>query len=218
MTEFIEAAHYDRINLVDWPGGRFFSPQELACRGTGKLKINHMALAKLVRLRRMANAPMIINSAYRSPEHNARVGGAKNSRHLQGDAFDVSMANHDPEKFVAAAKAAGFTGIGWYPPKKGNFIHIDTGPARTWGQPWKAPRFDAEPPAPVVSKPQAAVGAIAVASAGVAEVIQPATLMAVQETVQPMIAYSDVFRTIFMLAGVGLVAWLLWSKFTRKAP
>ena len=33
-----------------------------------------------------------LTSAYRSPGHNARVGGAKNSRHMRGDAFDIDTS------------------------------------------------------------------------------------------------------------------------------
>ena len=41
------------------------------------------------------------------------------------------MANHDPEEFEAAARAIGFKGSGFYP--RSGFIHIDLGPARSWG-------------------------------------------------------------------------------------
>jgi hypothetical protein len=53
---------------------------------------------------------------------------------MQGDAFDVRMENHDPHEFEAAARAVGFTGFGYYP--KSGFMHVDTGPARSWGTPW----------------------------------------------------------------------------------
>lgn len=33
--------------------------------------------------------PVIINSGYRCPEHNAKIGGAKASRHVVGDAVDI---------------------------------------------------------------------------------------------------------------------------------
>ena len=114
-----------------WPS---FSPEELACRGTGQLLIDEPALDKLQALRDFLGKPMIVHSAYRSPEHNRRVGGAKHSQHLYARAFDISMANHDPEVFEEAARAVGFTGFGYY--VKQNFMHIDTGPARTWGAPF----------------------------------------------------------------------------------
>ena len=114
-----------------WPA---FSPREIACKGTGSVLINEAALDKLQALRDRLGKPLVITSAYRSPEHNKRVGGAKNSRHMKGDAFDIRMDNHDPHQFEAAARAVGFTAFGYYP--KSGFMHIDTGPARSWGTPW----------------------------------------------------------------------------------
>lgn len=111
-----------------WPD---FSPREIACRGTGKCAFNFEAMDKLQALRTRLGSPLIVNSAYRSPEHNRAVDGAKNSQHLEAKAFDVSMSNHDPEEYEAAARAVGFTGFGFYP--KSNFIHADIGPARQWG-------------------------------------------------------------------------------------
>jgi zinc D-Ala-D-Ala carboxypeptidase len=127
---------YDHFSKVDprdwrWPS---FSPREIACKGTGRLVVDDQALDKLQALRDRLGKPLILTSAYRSPEHNKRVGGAKNSRHMQGDAFDVMMTNHDPQSFEAAARAVGFTGFGYYP--KSGFMHVDTGSARSWGKPF----------------------------------------------------------------------------------
>jgi hypothetical protein len=61
-----------------WPN---FSPAEIACRGTGKLLVNEAALDALQALRTALAKPLIIRSAYRSPEHNRAVGGAKASKH-----------------------------------------------------------------------------------------------------------------------------------------
>ena len=80
-------------NAWRWPN---FSPAEIACRGTGKLLINEPALDKLQALRERLGKPLIVRSAYRSPEHNRAVGGATRSKHLHGAAFDIAMANHDP--------------------------------------------------------------------------------------------------------------------------
>lgn len=121
-----------------WPD---FSPAEMACRGTGELKIDVDAMSKLQALRDHIGKPLIVQSAYRSAEHNRKVGGARHSMHLRARAFDISMSNHDPAAFEAAARACGFTGFGFY--VKQNFMHIDTGPARQWGKPF--------PPRPVVA-------------------------------------------------------------------
>ena len=108
-----------------WPN---FSPAEIACRGTGKLLVNDPALDKLQALRDRLGKPLIVRSAYRSPEHNRAVGGATRSKHMDGAAFDIAMSNHDPVAFEAAARAVGFLGFGFYP--RSGFMHVDLGPAR----------------------------------------------------------------------------------------
>lgn len=76
--------------------------------------------------------PLGVTSAYRDPEHNARVGGAKGSQHLHGNAYDIDVASLPEAERVAlieAARAAGFAGIGVYD----NSLHFDVGPERAWG-------------------------------------------------------------------------------------
>ena len=130
-------------SIWTWPS---FSPREMACKGTGKLVVDDDAMSKLQALRDMLGKPLIITSAYRSPEHNRAVGGAKASKHMEAIAFDVRMDNHDPHAFEVAARAVGFTGFGYYP--KSGFMHIDTGPERSWGTPWPKTKTDwpVEPP------------------------------------------------------------------------
>jgi hypothetical protein len=125
--------HFSQVPMSDWRW-KSFSPREIASKGEGEILIDDQALDKLQALRDALGKPLVLTSAYRSPAHNKRVGGAKNSRHMQGDAFDVRMENHDPHEFESAARTAGFTGFGYYP--KSGFMHVDTGPARSWGTPW----------------------------------------------------------------------------------
>jgi zinc D-Ala-D-Ala carboxypeptidase len=73
--------------------------------------------------------PLIVLSAYRGPEHK-RAGGAKASKHLEGIAFDIALANYDPEAFEAAGRAVGFKEFGFHP--RSGFV--DLGPARSWGE------------------------------------------------------------------------------------
>lgn len=139
--------HHSDIAKKNW-SFKWFSPQEIACRKTGTVLItveSMAAISKLEAIRTATGAPIMINSGYRSPSHNSAIGGAKNSLHMRGVAFDVSMGNHDPVDFERAARDAGFTGFGYYPDQ--GFIHIDTGPIRTWGKPFpaRASRFVKEP-------------------------------------------------------------------------
>ena len=129
-----------------WPD---FTPQEVASKGEGELAVNEDAMDKLQALRHLVG-PLYLTSAYRSKAHNRRVGGAKQSKHLEARAFDVKQHNLDTVEFEKAARSVGFLGFGFYP--KQNFIHIDTGPAREWGERWIA---DNRPPDTIPDAPPA---------------------------------------------------------------
>ncbi len=78
---------------------------------------------------------MIVSSSYRDPAHNARVGGAKKSSHMDKpcDATDISgIFNRYPDdanwnkhrlKIVKAAMMLGCTRIGSYP--SNGSLHLD---------------------------------------------------------------------------------------------
>lgn len=203
-----------------WPN---FSPEEIACRGDDTVRINEAALDKLQALRDRLGVPMNVNSAYRSPDYNRKVGGAKHSMHLQGAAFDISMANHDPGNFEAAARAVGFTGFGFYP--RQNFMHIDTGRARQWGDPYstRAGRFADEPPRlrenlkeSRTMKGGGAAGVATIGAAGI-EVVQEAVTDA-QSVLQPLIPYLDTLRWLFIimaLIGVGITIYARWDDWRK---
>ena len=190
-----------------------FQPRELACRGTGRLMVDEGALDKLQALRDRLGVPLIVRSAYRSPEHNAAVGGARRSLHMDGIAFDIAMSNHNPSAFEAAARGVGFTGFGFYP--RSGFMHIDTGPARSWGE--RFPVSDTNlPPEPPI-RPEGlredrdvqivgGAGALAVA----AEVLKPdaqgATLLDRLTDASPVV--------LIILAAAGFLIW----RHMRGAP
>jgi hypothetical protein len=197
-----------------WPN---FSPAEIACRGTGKLLINEAALDALQALRRHLNKPVIIRSAYRSPEHNRAVGGAKASKHMEGLAFDIAMANHDPAAFEAVARAAGFKGFGFYP--RSGFIHVDLGPARSWGErfPKRATAFAAETPAArevlAESRTLKGGGAAGVATVGAAGVeVAQQVLAETQGAVLPLVPYLDTLRWLFIAVALGGIAMAIYAR------
>jgi hypothetical protein len=197
-----------------WPN---FSPAEIACRGTGKLLVNDAALDALQVLRTSLGKPLIIRSAYRSPEHNRAVGGAKASKHMEGIAFDVAMANHDPEAFEAAARAAGFKGFGYYP--RSGFIHVDLGPARTWGErfPKRTTAFAAEtPPAREVlaeSRTLKGGGTAGIATVGAAGVeVAQEVLAETQSAVLPLVPYLNTLRWLFIAVALGGIAVAIYAR------
>lgn len=54
--------------------------------------------ANLQVLRDHLGKPIRINSAYRSPAHNAKIGGAKKSQHLLGTAADIVVVGQSPRE------------------------------------------------------------------------------------------------------------------------
>jgi hypothetical protein len=190
-----------------WPS---FSPAEIACRGTGAIKINTDAMDKLQTLRNRLGKPLIVRSGYRSPSHNRAVGGAKASKHMDGIAFDIAMSNHNPAAFAEAARAVGFLGFGTYP--RSGFMHIDLGPARQWGDrfPVRATAFaeDMQPAREVLaqSRTMKGGGAAGVATLGAAGVeVAQNVLAETQSAVLPLVPYLDTLRWVFIaLALVGI--------------
>ena len=79
---------------------KFFSEREFACKCCGQLppsaEQNLQALVEHVLdpARERLGMPITVNSGYRCPTHNAKVGGVKNSQHLKGEAADITCADN----------------------------------------------------------------------------------------------------------------------------
>lgn len=209
-------AHWRDVpaSLWRWPN---FSPAEIACRGTGALRIHEEALDRLQALRDRLGKPLIIRSAYRSPEHNRAVGGAPRSKHMDGMAFDIAMSNHDPAAFEAAAREVGFLGFGFYP--RSGFVHIDLGPARTWGERFEVREvgFAVEtPPARETladSRTMKGSGAAGVATLGAAGVEVAQTVLAETEAaILPLVPYLDTLRWLLIAVALAGVAFTIYAR------
>jgi uncharacterized protein YcbK (DUF882 family) len=80
---------------------------------------------------------MIITSGYRSPAHNRRARGAKNSLHMYCAAVDVQIPGVSKWELAKFARSMpGRGGVGTY--CHTNSIHIDVGPERDWN--WRCRR------------------------------------------------------------------------------
>jgi uncharacterized protein YcbK (DUF882 family) len=136
MKPHLELQHWSDVDW-DWWDSRFpnFHPREIACNGSGILKVHIPSLEALQRVRKVFGKPMFVTSAYRSSAHNKRVGGALRSQHLTGRAFDIAISSTaSGQKLEALARKEGARGIGRYPDRR--FIHLDwrDSAARTWGR------------------------------------------------------------------------------------
>lgn len=79
-------------------------------------------------------------SGYRSPQTNQMLhahsdGVASHSMHLEGRAMDIRLPGKDLSALHNAALSMNAGGVGYY--HGSDFIHIDTGRVRRWGQPEK---------------------------------------------------------------------------------
>lgn len=114
-----------------------FSLSEFNCRDGRKVPPQYMANVKklaenLQVLRDHIGVPININSCYRPPDYNKRIGGAKNSQHLTASAADITTKKYSPrqlaaivEKLIKEGKMKQ-GGLGVYP----SFIHYDIRPRK----------------------------------------------------------------------------------------
>ena len=128
---------------------------ELACHDGSRtpypMKWRKSRLPKLVRvfedIRRHVGGPVTLNCAYRSPDHNRRIGGTKHSQHIEGRAIDlrvpVTMSTSEfhtlIRKIVQSNMLIG--GVGYY----SWGVHVDTrdrinGNVVRWGSTKSLPR------------------------------------------------------------------------------
>lgn len=87
--------------------------------------------AEFEAIRALVGKPIVIGSAYRTPEHNRRSGGARHSQHVEGRALDLyPPRGWDVDRFfVTIARhvrqpTSHVYGLGKYP----TFVHIDIRP------------------------------------------------------------------------------------------
>ena len=102
----------------------FDSPDE---RGS-YMNMDVAFLNKLSKARELAAIGFKITSGYRSPAHNAKVGGVPSSSHTNGHAVDI-YAPTSTQKYliINSLLQVGFNRIG----VAKNFIHVDDDPNKS---------------------------------------------------------------------------------------
>ncbi|PJG86572.1 YcbK family protein [Conservatibacter flavescens] len=101
-------------------------------------KMDPNLFSKLYRIQSqlgLRQAEILIISGYRAPATNAAMrrrsrGVASNSYHTRGQAIDFRIEGASLAKIKQVAERLKNGGVGYYP--RSNFVHIDTGPVRTW--------------------------------------------------------------------------------------
>ena len=83
-----------------------FCVREFRCKDGSDPVFIDTALAELLeRIREHFGKPVTITSAYRTPAHNAKAGGAKFSQHLYGRAADIRVQDVSVEDVAAYAES-----------------------------------------------------------------------------------------------------------------
>ena len=109
-----------------------FNTREFRCRdGSDTVMVDETLTVVLQCIRDHFGKPVTITSGYRTPAHNAAVGGAKSSQHLLGRAADIRVQGVSVEDVAAYAESLmpDWGGVGRYPVKAGRttgWVHVDT--------------------------------------------------------------------------------------------
>ena len=107
-----------------------FRVKEFACAdGSDPIFISPELVSVLQKIRAHFGKPVTITSAYRTPAHNAKVGGVADSQHLFGTAADIKVKNVSPLRVAQYAEQILINkgGIGVYE----TFVHIDVRPTKS---------------------------------------------------------------------------------------
>ena len=108
-----------------------FKVREFACGdGSDAVLVAPRLVMVLETIRSHFCAPVVIHSAYRTPQYNAKVGGVTDSQHCYGTAADIVVRGKTPAQVAAYARQLmpDWGGVGVY--AKQNFVHIDVREAK----------------------------------------------------------------------------------------
>ena len=101
-----------------------FKVREFACGdGSDAVLVAPRLVMVLETIRAHFDAPVVIHSAYRTPQYNAKEGGAAHSQHCYGTAADIVVRGKTPAQVAAYARQLmpDWGGVGKY----ASFTHID---------------------------------------------------------------------------------------------
>ena len=104
-----------------------FKVKEFACKdGSDAVLVAPRLVMVLQSIRSHFGAAVTINSGYRTPQYNTKVGGVAHSQHCYGTAADITVRGQKPAAVAAYARQLmpDWGGVGVYSQK--GFTHIDT--------------------------------------------------------------------------------------------
>ena len=106
-----------------------FNYKEFTCNcGCDRVVVAPELIKQIQRLRTMHRKPIRINSGYRCPEYNARVGGVDGSAHTTGHAADIACETSEERHALLNLVFfySLFTRVGI----DKRFVHLDVDPSK----------------------------------------------------------------------------------------
>lgn len=117
--------------MISWKKGqykklsKYFSTKEFENKTDKVFYIEPLLLERLDKVREDFGGPLVVTSGYRSPEHNAKIGGSKSSQHCLGKAADIRPKHFTKENldklYLICEKYFKAVGDG----RHRGFIHVD---------------------------------------------------------------------------------------------
>ena len=101
-----------------------FKVKEFACKdGSDAILVAPKLVMLLQTIRSYYGKAVVVNSAYRTPQYNAKVGGVEQSQHCYGTAADISISGVKPSVLAEYIRKLmpDFGGVGIY----SSFVHVD---------------------------------------------------------------------------------------------
>lgn len=121
----VEVYAYSKSKQGDAQLSRNFKVKEFACKdGSDVVFIAPKLVVILQSIRDYYNKPVTINSGYRTPTYNKKVGGVTFSQHTYGMAADIVVKGEKPEDVASVARkflGDNKGGVGIY----STFTHVD---------------------------------------------------------------------------------------------
>ena len=104
-----------------------FTLSEMACKnGADKVLYSTELMAMLEKLRAYGEFTIHINSGYRSPSYNKKIGGASKSQHIYGTAADISVRKNGKtvsgKLICCLCQTLGFKGVAYI---SESAVHVD---------------------------------------------------------------------------------------------
>jgi uncharacterized protein YcbK (DUF882 family) len=144
---FLHTHTRERLSAVYYESGRYLATALTQVnqllrdfRTEAVYPIDPRLLDQLFMLQSLAGSDQAFEviSGFRSPATNTslrrRSGGvAEHSLHMEGRAIDVRLPGRSTQQLVVLARQQQWGGVGFY--RQSDFVHLDTGRVRNWGDP-----------------------------------------------------------------------------------